>query len=312
MQDLSRRAMLVSVTIKLEGLLGERRDRGASELVENHYLVASRRAKDSKYLIDRKHPKVKAVIAAAQQVRAVMYRYTFPWGDSNLRLLPVKAHDEFKHALDKALDDLKDCQEQYLQVYPMLVKMSESDLGGLFDKNEYPHVDRVRTMFKASTGYWPMPEGGHFVADIAALAAKEARETIEHDNAVRTSQAINELIARVEQTVTIFVDKLAAYRKDEATNKSYGIFRDSLVSNVKDMARLIRTLNFTDAPELNDLAKHVERLGAYSAEALRDNEYVRAIMVTDGQSLLARLDGLRKTDVEIDGMIDAVSDYTNI
>lgn len=309
MQDLSRRAMLVSVTIKLEGLLGERRDRGASELVENHYSVTSKRAKASKYLIDRSHPKVKAVIAAAQQVRAVSYRYTFPWGDSNLRLLPVKAHGEFRDRLNAAMGELKCAQEEYIKAYPHLVHASESELGGLFDKSEYPDPSRVAAMFKTSTGYWPMPEGGHFVADIAAECVKEARETITHDNAVRTSQAINDLIARVEQTVSVFVDKLSQYRKDPESDKAYGIFRDSLISNVKDMARLIRTLNFTDDPGISGLASHVERLAQYSAEHLRDNHYTREEMVTQGQALLAKLDSFKKSDIEVDRMIDAVSDY---
>jgi hypothetical protein len=308
--DLSKRAMLVSVTIKLEGLLGERRDRGASELVENHYSVSSRRAKASKYLIDRKHPKVKAVIATAQQVRAVVYRYTFPWGDSNLRLLPVAAHNEFQGKLKASLADLRAAQEEYLYAYPGLVRASESELGGLFDKCEYPPTDKVRTMFKTSTGYWPMPEGGHFVADIAAQCVTEARQTIEHDNAVRTSQAINDLIARVEQTVSVFVDKLANYRVDASTDKVYGIFRDSLISNVKDIGHLMKTLNFTDDPGIEQLASHVERLGRYSAETLRETAAYRNMMVSDGQQLLAKLDAFKHTDVEVDGMIDAVSDYT--
>ena len=310
--DLARHAMLVSITIKLEGLLGERRDRGASELVETTYSVAHKRAKASKYLIDRRNAKVKAVIAAAQQVRAVAYRYTFPWGDSNLRLLPVTVHTQFKNDLEVSLSGLNHAIDEYVKIYPQLVKDSETELNGLFDSGEYPHVSKVRSMFKISSGYWPVPDSGHFVADIANEAADEARQSIIHDNSQRTADAINHLIARVEQTVKHFVDKLGAYRTEIdkfGKEKIFGIFRDSLVENVRDMSVLVRKLNFTNDASIEQLGKHLDRLTVSSADFLRENAETRQNMVLEGQALLAKLDAFRKTDIEVDAMIDSVSDY---
>src|ERR1700732_2123689 len=94
--NLAKNAMLVSVSIINGGLLGERRDATASNLVQNTYGTADHRTKASKYLIDRKHKSVKQVVAASQRVREVSYRYSMPWGDDKSRLLPVKTADEFR------------------------------------------------------------------------------------------------------------------------------------------------------------------------------------------------------------------------
>lgn len=307
--DLQKRAMLITLSIRLEGLLGERRDKAASELVESTYSVASKRAKASKYLIDRKHPKVKAVIAAAQQVRAVVYRYTFPCGDSGLRLLPIKAFPDFKNRVHAAMEDLKATQEAYLLAYPSLVAASESELGGLFDRSQYPSVERVKHMFKCGVQFLPMPDSGHFVADIANDAANEIRESIARDNERRIQEAVNDLIDRVEKSISFYVDKLSTY-ENEGDNVR-GIFRDSLVANIQDMATLVRQLNVTDNPGILALATQIDRIGTVAASELRESKDKREAMVAQGQTLLAKLDSYRQMDVVVDEHIDSVADYYN-
>lgn len=316
--DLAKRAMLVSVNIKLEGLLGERRDRGASEFVSHTYSAAVKRTKTSKYLIDRQHPKVKSVIAAAQRVRDVVYRYTFPWGDSKLRLLPVKAHDEFTAKVDNALADLRGVWKDYIQVYPILVQDSEqreTGLGRLFDASQYPPQEKVRAMFYAGVEYWPMPAGGNFVADIATETANQVKASIEAANINRMRLAVNEMIDRVEHTVKLYVDKLSAYRPmsdDDGVGEVRGIFRDSLIDNVAEMGRLVRALNFTEDPGIDGLANQVSRLARFTADTLRESQANRSSMITEGQALLNKLDSYRQVDSEIDDMIRGVSDYYNV
>src|SRR5215469_7370003 len=75
--SLQSSAMLVGVTLKLGGLLGERRDAGASAMVAEKYSAAEKTCKASKYLINRQHKAVKAVQAAAQRIRDCGYNTRF-------------------------------------------------------------------------------------------------------------------------------------------------------------------------------------------------------------------------------------------
>lgn len=307
---LEKRAMLISVNVTLGGLLGERRDRGASEMVSKAYQANAKRTKTSKYLIDRTNKKVKAVVAAAQRIRDTGYKYTFPWGDTKLRLLPVKAHDKFQAAIEQDRVHLQETIDDYIKIYPQLVDESRQNiigLGGLFDGTQYPAQSQLKSLFNHSVEYWPVPQGGNFVADIAQEAADEARKALTDANEVRAKAAVNDLIDRVETAVASYVDKLAAYKETDLG--VVGIFRDSLVGNISEMADLIKSLNFADNPDIDMLANQVSRLARHSAEILRDRESTRKSMIQEGQTLLSRLDSYRQVDSEVSQIIDAVGDY---
>lgn len=308
--SLAKRAMLVSISIKLEGLLGERRDKQASSLVTSTYTVAENRAKASKYLINRKHQSVKSVVAAAQQIRATVYRYTFPWGDSTLRLLPAKAYGEFKLQLDRDIVNLNAALDSYYTFYPFLVKQSEFELGALFDFAQYPSLEQIKDMFWVSVGYLPMPETGNFIAEIAQDAADHARETIIQQTRDATQDAFFDVVQRVERTVKSLVDSLTAYKpKTRHDEKVQGIFRDSLIENVKDISRLISTLNFTEDHKIDKLSKELDRLAVYSAEILRINAGMRATIIQDGQALLEKLESFKKSEQEVDDIVADMHHY---
>lgn len=309
--SLSKSAMLVSANIVNGGLLGERRDTQASELVESTFNVAYRRTKASKFLIDRKHKAVKRVVAASQRVREVVYRFTMPWGDDKSRLLPVRLTDDFKRNLKKAIYELEAARDDYVIQYPALVAASECDLGGLFDRSQYPPPSKVRDMFKTRVAYWPIPEAGHFVAEIEQEAADEARKLIESEIEQRLLDATYDMVKRAKEVVTTFIDKVEAFRQDGSGN-SISTFRDSLVDNVRDTAYLIERMNLTNNPEINKVVSDLKRLGGFTAFHLRKLPDLRQKALTAGQQILANLTMLDLKDQEVSSMVAGAGDYMDM
>jgi len=303
--------MLVGVTLKLGGLLGERRDAGASAMVAEKYSAAEKTCKASKYLINRQHKAVKAVQAAAQRIRDCGYKYSFPWGDSRLRLLPVKAESAYRTKVDAAISDFWDCVDDYVTVYPSLVydaEQTSTGLGLLFDATEYPRKDQIKGMFKLAVEYWPIPDGKHFIADLTQEAADEARANLSKMATERANEAVNETLQRVESGVAEYIERLGNYRVEDS--KVVATFRDSLTRNITELSDLVKKLNFTDDPGLDNLAEQINRLARYSCETLRDDRPLRDGMLNEAQSLINKLDGFRKTDTEVDNLIGSVADYT--
>lgn len=317
--QLAKSAMLVSASIVNGGLLGERRDNMASLLVENTYSVAHRRTKASKYLIDRKHKSVKQVVAASQRVREVVYRFTMPWGDDKMRLLPVKLSDEFRVKLGTAIAELEEARENYIQNYPALVSASERDLGELFDRSQYPGVDRIRDLFTHKVAYWPIPDSNHFIAEISDNAAKEAKEGIEREIEQRLLEATYDMVRRAKEVVVAFVDKLEKFQLDETTGKPTVTFRDSLVDNISDTARLIDRMNLTGNPQIKKVVKDLERLTDVGAYRLRKTsttntsfDTLRKRALTAGQEVLINLTMLGLKDQEVSGMVADAADYLDM
>ncbi len=300
--QLAKTAMLVSANVVNGGLLGERKDDKASALIEDTYNVAERRTKASKFLIDRKHKSVKQVVAASQRVREVVYKYTMPWGDDKTRLLPIKLIDTFKVKIGTALAELEEARENYLTHYPSLVSDSERDLAGLFDRSQYPTVEKARLLFKSKVTYWPIPDSAHFIAEIAEEAANDAREMIKREIEDRLIEASYDMVRRAKEVVSIYVDKLENYKPAQPVKDEYGkkkrnrkgvvekeasngtAFRDSLVENVKETARLIENMNLTGNPEITKVVKDLNRLSGFAAYHLRKSDAQKHILAKPDES----------------------------
>jgi len=315
--SLSKSAMLVSVAIVNGGLLGERKDPIASNLVQTTYGTADRRTKASKYLIDRQHKSVKRVVAASQRVREVVYKYTLPWGDDKVRVLAIKLESAFRHDLELAIHELKHAREDYIHAFPALVSASERDLAELFDRSQYPGTDRIRDLFKTKVVYWPIPESNHFVADVSADAAKEAKESIEHEIEERLLEATYDMVRRAKEVVTAFVDKVSNLQFDEDGKPLKGTgFTESLVGNIRDQAHLIERMNLTNNPQITKVVKDLNRIVTLACRAsfLKDASMAdgRKRALTAGQEVLANLTMLDLKDQEVSDMVDGTSDYLDL
>lgn len=322
MNNLAKSAMLVSVAISNGGLLGERRDRKASDLVENTYDVSHGRAKASKYLIDRKHKSVKAVIAASQRVREIVYRYTMPWGTDTQRLLPVRLHKEFDYEAQKALGELEQARKAYIRDYPGLVQASEAELGELFCAGEYPPQNEVERYFTSKITYWPLPESGHFLADISKEAAKSAKEAIENEVEERLIEATYDMVRRAKDVVSAFLTKLERtdvtvtppadhWGRDE--HKINGVLRDSLIDNIKNTASLIEKMNLTGNLQIKKVIQDLSRLTDYSADYWRrkPEQYLkeRPEAMNVAKEIMVNLEMLDLKDKEIESMVADASEY---
>lgn len=311
--DLSKSAMLVKSRVELKGLLGERRDQGATQHVEETYQVAERRAKVGKFLIAQNVKSVKAVRASAQAIRECTYRHTFAWLDSEMRLLPAKNYESFKRQYDAATVAHWTNIDAYIDEYPMLVEDAKHPaprgLGCLFDPNQYPHVDRIRGMFKASLEYWPMPSSNNFVANIAAEEAALAKAEMERKMKEVITASFNDIVERCEKAVAHLVDKLSNFQEGDNVKRPQGIFRDSLVDNIADLANLIRNLNFTEDLEIERLATQLDRLRRYPPYRLRQDRDSRGFVADDGRAFLADLANMKRVDAEVGEIMEAARDY---
>jgi hypothetical protein len=308
MSYLAQNAMLVSVNITNGGLLGERKNAKATALVHKTYSIADKRAKASTYLIDRKHPKVKAVVAASQRVREVLYKYTLPWGDDNTRLLAANLHDEFSKKMREAETELREAWDKYLQVYPSLIADSErkeSGLGGLFDATQYPSVRKARELFAFKLTYWPVPSAGSFIADISDEAAKKAKAEMGLEIETRIKDATRDLVDRARQAVATFVDRLQSFQK-----KGDGkIIKDILISNLREMSQLINSMNITNNRDISEMAYKIERVCRYSGEVYRRRPDILSDGIFLGKQLLEHEIDLDNLNHQVADMVAEASEY---
>jgi hypothetical protein len=308
---LQKQCVLQVRRCSLGGLLGQRKNPEATRKMALDFGANVGQLAGVTYLINPKNRQRKDVIAAGQAYREAGYKYSFQWGDTKgLRLVPCKALDSVRAETQLQTARLETAIDAYVQAYPELVREAEyrdTGLGLLFDASEYPSQRRIRKMFQYGTEYMPVPDAKHFIADMAEHMVNDAKAELTRNNAIRANEAVNDILGRVEAGVSEYLDKLSRYKITD--DKVEATFRDSIVGNVTALADLVKKLNFSDDPGLNNLAEQINRLARFSAFRLRDDKSARDQMITEGKSLIARLDGMRKIDSEVDALIDSVADY---
>jgi hypothetical protein len=89
-------------------------------------------------------------------------------------------------------------------------------------------------------------------------------------------------------------EKLGAYNKSgKRGEKSEGVFRDSLVGNVRELAELLPAFNFNGDPAFDKLVKRIQNeLCAEEPKTLREHDDVRESVKKSADDILKDVEDL--------------------
>ena len=102
---------------------------------------------------------------------------------------------------------------------------------------------------------------------------------IEQEISSRITQATKNIWARLKEAVGHMVDKLSD--KD-------AIFRDSLVTNIRELIEILPRLNFTDDVDINNMLEHMKTL-VVDPETLRTSERIRNKKAEEAKVILNKI-----------------------
>jgi hypothetical protein len=129
--------------------------------------------------------------------------------------------------------------------------------------------------------FLPMPDTSHIVLEMAENEVAIIKESVAQQVKDAVSEARADLLRRMTEPVKAMVERLSA---------PDAIFRDSLVENVQEIARLIPQLNLTEDPALHELGKEIESLGQTFPQTLRASKRARLDTASKAQAILAKLE----------------------
>lgn len=285
---LSERAILLHLSIG--GWAAKVADEDAKNVIINSFGSAADRIDAKKCLID---PEVlKDIRNAGAAARVWHYKYSVPWMDGGLRLIPSIKLDE--HAAK--LRDFKSAWEgekaKLAGIIEQKLTEGRAALGGLGKDEDYPTVDEVMAKFKFSFGLVPVPDERDIRVELSAEGMAEAQASVNRLVDESSKGIVIEIQSRVAGVVQKIIEKLneKGQRKNKKTGaleEGYVIFRDSLVQNALDLIPLIRDLNILEDPAVEKLAQDLETaLGKVDVDKIREDENYRAEIATNAKSIL--------------------------
>lgn len=253
----------VLVDLHISVWTGRKMDKRVSEQVDA--------SNNTKARAGNYHKKLLAGTEALDSLHSVVnatrqwhYDNTLPWADNGQRVLPManffdyKAISaDFKHQFDTA-------GENFYAQYPDLVSAAAFTLGDLFNPNDYPSVDQIRSKNKFHIVYSPVPDAGDFRVDIP----NEYRDELQRISDERVAHAMKDAWDRLHGCLARMSEKLAGDEKQ--------LFRDSLVTNAVELCATLSKLNVTNDPKLELARQQLEKaLVGIDAKELRKDDRTR-------------------------------------
>jgi hypothetical protein len=190
-------------------------------------------------------------------------------------LLPVKNYQAYTDMLRQGFHAADSLLAQFVSEYPSYRLEAQRVLNGMFQDTDYP--SDVRSRYGWSVEYAPVPCGTDFRVTLAAGEVEAIAARTEERVKQAFSDAQADAVKRLAECLSRIHERLA---QPEA------IFRDSLISNARELCGVLTRLNVADDPQLESLRRQTELLATTEPATLRDNPDVREDTAKQAQSIL--------------------------
>lgn len=247
-KTIQTRAVLVS--LRLTGWTARAGDDEATQDVIARAAAASGVARVMKQLVAKNE--IAALQTSTTKIRKAHYALTLPWDDGGKRLLPIDLHDRYKDTMDELINKRKRALKRFLTRYDEAKATARTELGNLYNEDDYPTQAEIEHKFKSSYEFTPVPSSGHFIADMADADAAKIRDSIDAGVKARVDGAITDVYRRLGESIQNIAEKLAPGEDGKPK-----VFRDSLLGNLNDLLDLMGPLNVAKDPALEALRDKV-------------------------------------------------------
>jgi len=277
---INSRALLVNLSISTWS--ARKFDRAISDEIAAQHNAARDAVRANKSLIQG--DSYKALIRAAQAARTAHYFHTLAWSDEGWRLLPTSNHTAYTDELRALQGQFQTALAEFVRDYPRLQEIARARLNGMYKAADYPHPAAISDRFRISTEFTPVPAAGDFRLDeLTVDELQRVEQSVTNRVEQATADAVADAWRRLHEVVSAMRERLA---------QPDAIFRDSLVTNARDVVEVLGRLNVTGDPRLEAMRATVAAdLTQYDPQELRDAPAIREQTAARASEILSAMQG---------------------
>lgn len=285
---LSERAMLM--TLNISQWSGRKFDRDVTTEVNRQHGASQDAGRYNKALLP------KEALAGIQRVCGATRQWfvssTAPWLNDGTRIKAVERYLEDSSKFQDFQYQLESEKRLFLDKYVDYKAEARRKLGDMYNEADYPTSFELEHKFGMAMRVMPVPTGDDFRVALGADEVARIRDDIERAVTEATQAAMQDVYKRVAEAVSTMAQKLSEYKPAGFGTKAEGIFRDSLVENVRDLIELLPGLNITGDPKLTELTVKLSDLTQYDADALRRDDHLRKSTAEQAQLMLGDISSM--------------------
>jgi hypothetical protein len=287
---LSRKAVLVSVNISQ--WTARKLDKKVTDETNRRHNATADAGRYNKLLIAADH--LKELSGLVSKARQLHYQMTRPWADEGPRILANVLYSKFTDEFRSIKREFSVAADRFAKVYPSLIEERKGKLNGMFNEADYPPPSQIRSKFSLDLTVLPFPDADDFRSTLDDETVEEIRQQLKSTSDAVLNNAMKTTAEQIIETVGTMARKLAEYKASGGKgDKAEGVFRDSLVENVRELAELLPAFNLTDDPKLDAITKRIKsELCVEEAKDLRANEAVRETVQKSADDIVAAVSQL--------------------
>lgn len=280
--SLASSGVLISLDISVWS--ATKQDRGISDEITTAKRADKSAGRYTKNLL-ADHPKHKAVVNYRQTMYNWMKRRTYRWNNSQ-ELLPSIDMPRFKQEYHDHERQFNNLVDEFIDAYEGIVSDMAFKQGDMFNRNDYPHKDQVRSKFALNLYVSEVPMSD-FRCNIAQDIAEDLFRTYEKQTADIISSIQGEQANRfieVMQSIAHccgYDEMPLAAGATEVKTKKRKIY-DTTIQKALEMCESFKGFNLTNDSALEEARASLEKLlHNTTPEQLRESDAVRST-VKDG------------------------------
>lgn len=282
MVSLTDRAMLVRLNVSMPSFT--KHDKKISEEVARQHASDRTMGRYNKDLIDKRY--LKGVQTAVGELRTFHAANTLPWRDDGWRVLASGNFFEYEKGVQKLTGEFQKAAVEFGENYEAAKADARVRLNGLYSESDYPDREAMVAAYKVKPQHAALTDGSDFRVRLGEDIEAEIAAEIDQATSDALKVATDDLWTQVRDAVAHMVERLNAYQPGERT----GIFRDSLVENIRDLAARLPRMNLTDDARIEAIAAQLqEKLGREEPGTLRDFPAIRDAVAKDAAAILAQV-----------------------
>lgn len=277
--ELTKNAMLVDLYIG--SWAGQKVDRTITEEVLTNKEAERDAGRFTKNTVPKEE--LKALNANTSQLRAMHYHFTLPWMNDGARILPVTLYPQYKKRVAELVREREELVEDFISNrYPKIKANAKKRLGRLFSNDDFPAPETLRSRFRVNPRVFPVPSSDDFRVKLSAKERDKVKQEMNKQISATVSDSVMEAYRRVHKQLSRLQERLA---------DKEAVFRDSLITNIKELADILPAFNITGDPELEKLAQELkDRFASRDPSALREDKSLRNRTALAAKKKLKELD----------------------
>lgn len=260
--------------------------RATDKVLMDNYAIASNAAKVNKNLMAGT-TLVKDITDFAAMTRAWHIKNTLAWSDRGPRILATSFFLPYKSEMNERTTRFWQLVEKLEKHYEDCKDMAKRSMGNLWNPDDYPTMDEMRSKYRFNLTFTPIAESGDFRLQVAQEELDELKHQYESSFNDRVQDVVKEARDRLHELISNTVEKLTDDAPKDGTEPKAKRYHSTLISNATELCEILRHLNITNDPELERARLNLARvMDGANIDHIRELPEARASMKKKLDSIL--------------------------